>query len=87
MLCDLQIFSGTVHHLKQPDATSLLFPKVFGNILIPFFDGKKSHGVHSIIKNCLRFFDHSSHHLRARGGTKSFNENILETECVTMGRQ
>ena len=39
MLCNFQIFSGCVGHLKQLYAQSpFLFPIVFGNNLIPFFD-------------------------------------------------
>ena len=41
MLCNLQIFSGSVYHLEQLHAQSLfLFPIVFGDDLIHFFDGK-----------------------------------------------
>ena len=37
MLCDLQIFSGSVYHLEQPHTQSpFLFPIVFGINLIPF---------------------------------------------------
>ena len=39
MLCNLQIFSGCVCHLKQRHAQSpFLFPIVFSINLIPFFD-------------------------------------------------
>ena len=48
MLCDLQIFSGSIYYLKQPQAQShFLFPAVFGINLIPFFEWKKV-AVHSI---------------------------------------
>ena len=51
VLCDLRIVSGTVYHLEQPNAQSLfLFPIVFGNNLITFFDGTKDNeAVHSIV--------------------------------------
>ena len=39
MLCNLQIISGCVYHLEQLHAQSpFLFPIVFSNNLIPFFD-------------------------------------------------
>ena len=51
VLCDLRIVSGTVYHPEQPHAQSLfLFPIVFGNNLITFFDGTKDNeAVHSIV--------------------------------------
>ena len=48
VLCDLQIVSGRVYHLEQPQAESLFY--VCGNTLIPFFDWKTDGpALHSII--------------------------------------
>ena len=75
VLCDLQIFSGSVYHLKQPHAQSLfLFPIVFGINLIPFFDGKKDGAaVHMHSINCCQFFDYSLSHWRRRGEEHRFS--------------
>ena len=75
----MQTLSGSIHHLQQPHAQSiLLFPTVFDIKLLPFFDRRINEAA-VFSDNCPKLINHLSNHFM--GWNKECN-SFLATESV-----